>query len=111
MVTMNGAYILILSQTLHVQTTCSVSTLNTRVNTHSWLVSTLHSVDGSCTLCQLVRIVSTSGRRYRFGMLFKVLTKHVGLYYIILIGNKSQLTLQANNTGSRHKSLYMSDVR
>ena len=57
--------------------TCLVSTW---VSTFSWLVSTLHSVPSSCTLCQPVLIVSTSDKKYRFGVPFKVLAKQVGLY-------------------------------
>ena len=41
---------------------------------------TPHSVPSSCTLCQPVLIVSTSDKKYRFGVPFKVLTKQVGLY-------------------------------
>ena len=52
--------------------TCLVSTW---VSTHSWLVSTPHSVPSSCTLCQPVLIVSTSDKKYRFGVPFKV--KHI----------------------------------
>ena len=52
-------------------TTCLLSTL---VSTYSWLVSTLHSVPSSCTLCQPVLIVSTSDKKYKFSVPFKVLT-------------------------------------
>ena len=34
----------------------------------------------SCTLCQPVLTVSTSDKKYRVGVPFKVLTKQVGLY-------------------------------
>ena len=37
----------------------------------------LHSVPSSCTLCQPVLIASTSDKKYRFGVPFKVLTKQV----------------------------------
>ena len=57
--------------------TCLVSTW---VSTYSLLVSTLHSVPSSCTLCTPVLIVSTSDKKYRFGGPFKILTKQVGLY-------------------------------
>ena len=60
-------------------TTCLVSTL---VSTHSWLVSTLHSFPSSCTLCQPVLTVSTSDKKYRFGVPFKVLT-YVRMYLLI----------------------------
>ena len=43
-------------------------------------IQTLHSVPISCTLCQPVLIVSTSDKKYRFGVPFKVLTKQVRLY-------------------------------
>ena len=43
-------------------------------------MSTLHSVPSSRTLCQPVLIASTSDKKYRFGVPFKVLTKQVGLY-------------------------------
>ena len=43
------------------------------VSTHSWLMSTPHSVPSSCTLCQPVLIVSTSDKKYIFGVPFKVL--------------------------------------
>ena len=44
--------------------------------THSWLVNTPHSVPSSCTICQPVLMVrvSTSDRKYRFGIPFKVRT-------------------------------------
>ena len=66
---------------LYYSATCLVSTW---VSTHSWLVSTLHSVPSSCTLCQTVLIGSTSDKKYRFGVPFRVLTKQVGLYNFIL---------------------------
>ena len=40
----------------------------------------LHSVPSSCTVCQTVLIVSTSDKKYRFGVPFKVLTKQVEQY-------------------------------
>ena len=44
-------------------------------------MSTPHSVPSSCTLYQPVLIASTSDMKYNgFGVSFKVLTKHVGLY-------------------------------
>ena len=52
--------------------TCLVSTL---AGTYFWLVSTPHSVPSSCTLCQPVLTVSTSDKKYRFGVPFKV--KHI----------------------------------
>ena len=71
---------------LHINHSCtrirgnSVSTLT---NTHSWLVSTPHSVPSSCTLCQPVLVVSTSDKKHRYGLPFKVLTKQVCLYSCI----------------------------
>ena len=38
----------------------------------TWLTQTLHSVPISCTLCQTVLTVSTSEKKYRFGVPFKV---------------------------------------
>ena len=38
-----------------------------------WLVSTLHLAPSSCTLCQPVLIISTSDKKYRCGVPFKVL--------------------------------------
>ena len=43
-------------------------------------MSTLHSVPSSCTQCQPVLIVSTSDKKYRLGVPFKVLTEQVGPY-------------------------------
>ena len=58
-------------------TTCLVSTL---VSTHSWLVSSPHSVPSSCTLCQPVLIVRTFDKKYRFGVPRYLRIKQVGLY-------------------------------
>ena len=46
------------------------------------LIRTLHSVPSSCTLCQLVLMVSTSDIKYKFGVPFNVLTNQVVLYTI-----------------------------
>ena len=59
--------------------TCLVSI---RVTTHSWLVHTPHSVPSLCTLCQPVLIVRTSGKKFTFGVPFKVLTRQVELYNV-----------------------------
>ena len=48
----------------------------------SLLMHTPHSVPSSCTQCQPVLLASTSDKKYRFGVPFKVLTKQVGLYRI-----------------------------
>ena len=58
-------------------TPCLESTL---VSTHSWLVSTPHSVPSSCTLWQLVVIASNLAKMCRFGVPFTVLTKQGRLY-------------------------------
>ena len=62
--------------------TCLVATW---ISTYSWFVSTLYLVPSSCTLCQPVLIVSTSDKKYRFGMPFKVLTKQVCLYDMLTV--------------------------
>ena len=83
--------------------TCLVSTL---VSTYSWLVSTPHSVPSSCTLCQTVLIASTSDRKYRFGVPFKVVTRQVGLYIpaisIVTVANcpESSRTFTDFSTGN-----------
>ena len=59
---------------------CVSMCLQLRVLLVMYVVDTLHSVPSSCTLCQPVLIVSTSDKKYRFGVPFKVLTKQVGLH-------------------------------
>ena len=61
---------------------CIVSLLSiticTSASIYFLLVSTLHSVSGTCTLCQPVLIVSTSEKKYTFVSLLRyVLTKQV----------------------------------
>ena len=46
----------------------------------------LSEYPSSCTLCHSVLVVSTSDKKYRFGVPFKVLTKQVGLYVLIISG-------------------------
>ena len=45
-----------------------------------YIESTLHSLPSSCSLCQPVLIVSTSDKKYRFGVPFKVLVKQASGY-------------------------------
>ena len=51
-------------------------------------IRTLHSVLISCMPCQPVLIVSTSNKKYRFGVPSKVLTKQVGLYFSAVFLNE-----------------------
>ena len=50
----------------------------------NWLVSMPYSVPSACTLCQPVLIVSTSDKKYRFGVPFKVLTKWAELVLVCM---------------------------
>ena len=60
-------------------TTCLVSTL---VSTYFWLLHTLHLVPSSCTPCQPVLIVvSTSDKKYRFGVPLEVLNIYYYYYH------------------------------
>ena len=45
-----------------------------------FVTHTPHSVPSSCTLCQPVLMVSTSDKKYRFGVPFELHTEQVGLH-------------------------------
>ena len=58
-------------------TTCLVSTLVSEYMYFTWSLAHVH------TLCQPVLIIFTIDKKYRFGVPFKVLSKHVVLYFAL----------------------------